>query len=100
MLKNVQCAAASQKDLDEWMQDRGVNTFLSAVALMPHFSIFTGCPQDMMHIWCEGVARQGLGALSYWLKTVCRADLNQIPSLIAKVCKERGFPRTIFNYFK
>jgi hypothetical protein len=98
MLKDVQSGAASQKDLLDWMQDRGVNTFLSAVALMPHFSIFTGCPQDMMHIWCEGVARQGLGALSYWLKTVCGADLYQIPSLIAQVCKERGLPRNELPY--
>ena len=91
-LTDVTTGACTHAELEAWMQDQGVNTFHGALWEMPHFSMFTGCPMDMMHIWLEGVARQGLGAVCYWLKRECKADLYKLPSLIASVAKraDRG----------
>ena len=91
-LEAVKAGDCTQSELEAWMQDEGVNTFHGALWEMPHFSMFTGCPMDMMHIWLEGVARQGLGAVCYWLKRECKADLYKLPSLIASVAKraDRG----------
>ena len=86
-LEAVKAGECTQSELQAWMQDEGVNTFHGALWEMPHFSMFTGCPMDMMHIWLEGVARQGLGAVCYWLKRECKADLHKLPSLIASVAK-------------
>ena len=86
-LEAVKAGECKQSELEAWMQDEGVNTFHGALWEMPHFSMFTGCPMDMMHIWLEGVARQGLGAVCYWLKRECKADLHKLPSLIASVAK-------------
>ena len=97
-LKDVLSGEATHTELQAWMQDQGVNTFLSAVHQMPHFSTLTGCPQDMMHIWCEGVARQGLGAICYWLKTVCKANLYELPKLILAEAKKRAVPRHELPY--
>ena len=81
-----QCAYA---ELQEWMQLEGVNSFHGALWQMPHFSQLTGCPMDTMHIWLEGVGRQGLGAVSFWLKRECKADLFQIPKYIHALAKEK-----------
>ena len=86
-LEAVKAGDCTQSELEAWMQDEGVNTFHGALWEMPHFSMFTGCPMDMMHIWLEGVARQGLGAVCYWVKRECKADLHKLPSLIASVAK-------------
>lgn len=91
-LEAVKAGECTYSEVEAWMQDEGVNTFHGALWEMPHFSMFTGCPMDMMHIWLEGVARQGLGAVCYWLKRECKADLYKLPSLIASVAKraDRG----------
>lgn len=91
-LEAVKAGECTHSEVEAWMQDEGVNTFHGALWEMPHFSMFTGCPMDMMHIWLEGVARQGLGAVCYWLKRECKADLYKLPSLIASVAKraDRG----------
>ena len=86
-LEAVKAGECTQSELQAWMQDEGVNTFHGALWEMPHFSMFTGRPMDMMHIWLEGVARQGLGAVCYWLKRECKAVLYKLPSLIASVAK-------------
>ena len=89
-LTAVKDGACKHSELEAWMQDEGVNTFHGALWEMPHFSMFTGCPMDMMHIWLEGVARQGLGAVCYWLKRECSADLYKLPSMIAETAKCTG----------
>ena len=89
-LTAVKDGACKHSVLEAWMQDEGVNTFHGALWEMPHFSMFTGCPMDMMHIWLEGVARQGLGAVCYWLKRECSADLYKLPSMIAETAKCTG----------
>ena len=89
-LEAVKAGDCTQSELEAWMQDEGVNTFHGALWEMPHFSMFTGCPMDMMHIWLEGVARQGLGAVCYWLKRECSADLYKLPSMIAETAKCTG----------
>ena len=89
-LTAVKDGACKHSELEAWMQDEGVNTFHGALWEMPHFSMFTGCPMDMMHIWLEGVARQGLGAVCYWLKRECSADLYKLPSMIAETAKRTG----------
>ena len=89
-LTDVTTGACTHAELEAWMQDQGVNTFHGALWEMPHFSMFTGCPMDMMHIWLEGVARQGLGAVCYWLKRECSADLYKLPSMIAETAKRTG----------
>ena len=89
-LTAVKDGACKHSELEAWMQDEGVNTFHGALWEMPHFSMFTGCPMDMMHIWLEGVARQGLGAVCYWLKRECSANLYKLPSMIAETAKCTG----------
>lgn len=89
-LTAVKDGACKHSVLEAWMQDEGVNTFHGALWEMPHFSMFTGCPMDMMHIWLEGVARQGLGAVCYWLKRECSANLYKLPSMIAETAKCTG----------
>ena len=89
-LTAVKDGACKHSELEAWMQDEGVNTFHGALWEMPHFSSLTGCPMDLMHIWLEGVARQGLGAVCYWLKRECSADLYKLPSMIAETAKCTG----------
>ena len=89
-LTDVTTGACTHAELETWMQDQGVNTFHGALWEMPHFSMFTGCPMDMMHIWLEGVARQGLGAVCYWLKRECKANLYELPTRIAAAAKLAG----------
>ena len=89
-LTDVTTGACTHAELEAWMQDQGVNTFHGALWEMPHFSMFTGCPMDMMHIWLEGVARQGLGAVCYWLKRECKANLYELPTRIAAAAKLAG----------
>ena len=89
-LTDVTTGACTHAELETWMQDEGVNTFHGALWEMPHFSMFNGCPMDMMHIWLEGVARQGLGAVCYWLKRECKANLYELPSRIADAAKRAG----------
>ena len=45
----------------------GVNTFLGALWRCPHYSLFTGFPQDIMHVWFEGIVRNLLGAIAYFM---------------------------------
>lgn len=97
-LRAVKAGTVAYGDLENWMQEQGVNTFHGALWRLPHFCMQTGCPMDMMHIWLEGVGRQNLGALSYWLKKKCNANLYDIPQRMAKVAPTVGlrmndFPR-------
>ena len=55
---DVKAGRKSYKDLEAWLQDMGVNTFLGALWSLPHYSLITGCPMDIMHIVFEGVGRQ------------------------------------------
>lgn len=80
------------------MQGQGVNTFHSALWKLPHFSSLTGCPIDLMHIWLEGVGRQNLGAISYWLKKECKASLYKLPDILKEVATSVGIPRSDFPY--
>ena len=98
LLQAVKAGTASYDDLHQWMQQQGVNTFHGALWKLPHWDYLTGCPMDMMHVWLEGVARQGLGAVSYWLKATCKANLFQIPNEIAREAQKQGLPRADFPY--
>ena len=86
-LRNVQAGTMSRQALQDWMQDQGVNTFIHALWQLPHFSKLAGCPMDMMHIWMEGVARMNLGAISFWLHRVCKANLYELPDRMAQVAR-------------
>lgn len=66
-LKDVLAGRCSQGDLDAWKQEMGVNDFLGAMWKWPYYPVFTGCPQDIMHIFFEGIARQLLGAVAYMM---------------------------------
>ena len=98
ILQEVTVGKTTNAQLESWMQGQGVNTFHSALWKLPHFSSLTGCPIDLMHIWLEGVGRQNLGAISYWLKKECKASLYKLPDILKEVATSVGIPRSDFPY--
>jgi hypothetical protein len=98
LLCDVLAGKQKHSVVDQWLQDRGLNTVLGAVWRFPHLSVLTGCPMDLMHIFFEGVARQGLGAISYWLTRSCNVDQHRVPAALAEVAKQFGETRSFFPH--
>jgi hypothetical protein len=98
VLQDVVAGTQKGSVANQWLQDRGLNTICGAVWRFPHLSVLTGCPMDLMHILFEGVARQGLGALSYWLIRTCGVDPHNIPKALAATAKNFGESRSYFPY--
>ena len=101
-LQAVVAGTMTPASLQSWMVEQGVNTFHGALWQMPHFSMSSGCPMDMMHIWLEGVGRQNLGALCYWLHRLtprgCNSSLHELPRLLQEVAQSTGLPKSSFPF--
>ena len=98
LLEDVLAGKSRVEGVDQWLQDRGLNTIHGGLWRLPHLSLQTGCPMDLMHIFFEGVGRQGLGALSYWLTRACQVDVHRIPEALANAARLLGEKRSFFPY--
>jgi hypothetical protein len=84
-------------DLDLWMMSMGVNSFCTALTCVPYYSPVNGSPHDPMHIVFEGIARQLLGALSFYLKK-WGVDLMEIPARLSAWARGTGRCRAHYPY--
>lgn len=66
-LQDVRDGKISATALCEWMQEMGTNSFLSAMWRCPLYPAFTGSPQDIMHVFFEGLCKQVLGATAFMM---------------------------------
>ena len=98
MLDDVLCGRSTAAQLQEWMMEIGVNTFHGAVWRLPYLSLLAGCPMDIMHIFMEGVARQGMGALAFWLIRKCNVNPFAIPAAINKYAESKRLSRCKKQY--
>ena len=97
-LQAVLDGSITLKDLEDWMADQGVNTFHCCMWRVPHLSLHHGAPVDIMHIFFEGVARLGLGALSHWLTRQCNASVHQIPEALTSFANNNKTSRSDYPY--
>ena len=98
LMGEVLAGTKSKADLDQLLQDRGVNTFLGAMWQLPFYSMMRGCPMDIMHVFFEGVGRQGLGALSYVMINEWGVDESTMVSLMATYSRANHLPAHHFPY--
>ena len=65
----ARCAAAkpSAKARDAYLASIGVNTFDHAFVDIPHFDVCSWCPQDFMHVECEGLLKLELAAVIFYM---------------------------------
>jgi hypothetical protein len=84
-------------DLDLWMKSMGVNSFCTALTCVPYYSPVNGSPHDPMHIVFEGIARQLLGALSFYLKK-WGVDSLEIPARLSAWARGTGRCRAHYPY--
>ena len=97
-MQEVLDGRSSFAQLEDWMQSMGVNAFLCAMWQCPHYSTLTGCPMDIMHIFFEGVARQNLAALVFFMCREWGVDIFEIVRCIQSYCTAKGLPRGDFPY--
>ena len=88
----------TQKELDNWMQSMGVNSFLGELWKCPFYSGLTGSPQDMMHILFEGIVKQFLGALAYLLIRRWGVDPQDLKLNMQSYIKSHGLKPGDFPY--
>ena len=81
----------SRKELEDWQQSMGVNSFAGALAGV-------GCPMDVMHILAEGVARQQLGVLSYVLTAKWGHSPFAIGKRLDEFAKSKNWTRSKLPY--
>ena len=98
LMVEVLAGTKPMADMDQLLQDRGVNTFLGAMWRLPFYSMVHGAPMDIMHIFFEGVGRQGLGALSYVMINQWGVDESVLVSLMSVYSKEQKLPAHHFPY--
>ena len=84
-------------ELDLWMKSMGVNSFCAALTCVPYYSPMHRTPHDTMHIVFEGLARQLLGALSFYLKK-WGVDLMEIPARLSAWARVTGRSRAHYPY--
>ena len=98
VLGDVKAGRKSYNDLEAWLQDMGVNTFLGSLWRLPYYSLITGCPMDIMHIVFEGVGRQLLGALAYVMARDWGLNLSTLVAKMGEYAKTNGLSRNHFPY--
>ena len=78
-------------EIKAWYQSMGVNDFAGALAR-------TGCPMDIMHILAEGIARQQLGALAYFMTTKWGVCPFNLANRLGEFTKEEKWSRKSLPY--
>ena len=84
-------------DVASWLQEQGINSFQPALRRCPLWSSFVGAPMDAMHVVLEGVSRNLLGALWYFMLREWGVAEDTLLAAIAshaklKSCKKGYFP--------
>ena len=98
LVQEVLAGTTTQADLDRWLQDRGVNTFLGGMWQLPFYSKVHGCPIDIMHIVFEGCGRQGIGALSYVMINEWGLMESELINLMSGYIKAHKLPANHFPH--
>ena len=97
-LQDVRAGKATANELAIWMQEMGVNSFLGAMWTWPFYPVFTGCPQDIMHVFFEGIARQLLGAVAYLMITRWGVTRDDLVLAIRRHARTQGIARAEYPY--
>lgn len=97
-LLKLQRKEISAAALAKWMQARGVNSFQGALRGVPCWSVFTGAPMDAMHVVLEGVSRNLLSAIWYFMVREWGLKGEDLVAEIAKYAKSRGIRKGTFPF--
>lgn len=97
-LQDVNAGRATAKDLTMWKQLMGINDFLGSMWTWPCYPVFTGCPQDIMHVLFEGIARQLLGAAAYVMITHWDVNPEDLVLAIKRHATAQGISRAEYPY--
>lgn len=81
-VEEVMHGKMTHDDLLQWMQTMGVNRFAAALSRLPYISVLRGAPMDVMHVLFEGIAKQVLGAFSYYACSRWGVDVHDIPAAL------------------
>ena len=91
--KQVQEGKLTSSELADWMMEMGLNSFAGSMGGLPYFSVLHGCPMDIMHVFFEGVARQGLGAFAYVLTSKWGVSPYEIGTRLTQYAKQSSHSR-------
>ena len=88
----------TRTQLASWLQDQGVNTFHGALTGVPLWNMFTGSPMDAMHVVLEGVSRNLLAALWFFMVRKWGVAENTLVDAINAYAKRHSMRRGTFAH--